>query len=523
MPVIGYQRADEVTSAGLKPLGRTGVGTPMLSVRFAALTEQGGAPVDLAIELGAGLPVGSQGVLAREDGPVLSPRLSIGRDLGTVRIGADLGAGLKRPTSLAGVSGGSTTTAASELTGGVFLASQDAGPLRGEVNLLGGAQLAGGGYSLEALAGARYRVDPGFELFALGGPGFGTSPGTPVFRVLLGATLGGGGEARHSAKCVEGAPHNPFDCPDLDKDGDGVPNRADNCPSAAEDKDGFNDADGCPDLDNDNDGLVDARDACPTAAGTEAHKGCPVIDQDGDLIADDVDRCPLEKGAAQTQGCPDQDGDGIATADDRCPAQKGPAETKGCPDQDGDRFADLDDKCPTEGGPGSADGCPMKDQDQDGLADAVDNCPKEKGPAENAGCPGKQKQLVQISKERLVIADKVYFATAKAKLLPRSNLLLNQIAQVLKNHPEIGKVTVEGHTDNVGTPETNLKLSKARAEAVKAYLIGKGVQGSRVEAKGFGGDQPVESNTSKEGREANRRVEFKLGYGDEEAGPVPLN
>jgi outer membrane protein OmpA-like peptidoglycan-associated protein len=82
------------------------------------------------------------------------------------------------------------------------------------------------------------------------------------------------------------------------------------------------------------------------------------------------------------------------------------------------------------------------------------------------------------------------------------------VAQVMKAHPEVQRVTIEGHTDDTGSAATNRKLSQARAEAVRDYLVGKGVEASRLEAKGFGPDRPVQSNKTKAGRDANRRVEF---------------
>jgi len=187
---------------------------------------------------------------------------------------------------------------------------------------------------------------------------------------------------------------------------------------------------------------------------------------------------------------------------------------QGCPAKDADKDGILDeqDSCPNEAGIPELKGCPAKDTDKDGVADHLDNCPNEAGPAENQGCPAKQKQLVVIKADRIEIKDKVYFDSGKATIQSRSNALLDQMAKVLTQHPEITKVTVEGHTDDSGQAETNKTLSQQRAEAVQAYLIKKGVPADRLEAKGFGSERPVAPNTTAEGRTANRRVEFITHY-----------
>ena len=82
------------------------------------------------------------------------------------------------------------------------------------------------------------------------------------------------------------------------------------------------------------------------------------------------------------------------------------------------------------------------------------------------------------------------------------------MAEVLKLHADLGRITVEGHTDNKGKREVNVKLSQARAEAVKKFVVDKGVPADRITAKGFGPDKPADTNETEKGRENNRRVEF---------------
>lgn len=277
-------------------------------------------------------------------------------------------------------------------------------------------------------------------------------------------------------------------CPTTDTDHDGVGDATDKCPAVPEDKDGFDDEDGCPDPDNDFDAVLDLDDKCPLIAGPVANHGCPDEDADADGVVDRNDDCPAEKGLSDNKGCPDKD-------------------------RDADGVPDRLDKCVDVPGDQENAGCPLTDADADSVPDRFDNCPSEKGPASNSGCPAKQKQLVQITREKLVIREKVYFATGKSQLLAKSNGLLDQVAAILKQHDEIEALQVEGHTDSSGDAAQNTTLSQARAEAVKAYLLSKGIEAGRVKAIGFGPDRPADSNATATGRENNRRVEFTITKG----------
>jgi outer membrane protein OmpA-like peptidoglycan-associated protein len=106
--------------------------------------------------------------------------------------------------------------------------------------------------------------------------------------------------------------------------------------------------------------------------------------------------------------------------------------------------------------------------------------------------------------------DKVQFETGKADIKSESHGLLNEVAQVLKENPQVEVISVEGHTDSTGSPDFNRKLSQQRAESVAKYLSGKGVKAARMEPKGFGPDRPIADNETDPGREANRRVEFNI-------------
>ncbi|HVG57833.1 MAG TPA: immunoglobulin-like domain-containing protein [Hyalangium sp.] len=256
----------------------------------------------------------------------------------------------------------------------------------------------------------------------------------------------------------------------------------------------------------------------PRPARVELAKYEPPEDSDRDGILDDLDRCPNVPGLPGLQGCPDRDGDSLEDEVDHCPSEPGPVARQGCPekDSDGDSLMDEEDACPTEPGPRERQGCPIRDRDQDTVEDMRDNCPDEAGPVENEGCPAEEKQLVVIQTDRIAIKDKVHFDFDKATIQPRSFGLLDQVARVLREHPEILTVSINGHTDSQGPADYNRNLSQRRAESVREYLIQKGgIAPERLQAQGFGEDQPIETNATNAGRAANRRVEFLTRYGED--------
>ena len=117
---------------------------------------------------------------------------------------------------------------------------------------------------------------------------------------------------------------------------------------------------------------------------------------------------------------------------------------------------------------------------------------------------------VVLTASNIAIMDKVQFETGKAALLPASHALLDEVAKMLKDNPQVEIISVEGHTDSTGSPDFNRKLSQDRAESVAKYLSSKGVKAARMEPKGFGPDRPIADNETDPGREANRRVEFNI-------------
>jgi outer membrane protein OmpA-like peptidoglycan-associated protein len=296
-------------------------------------------------------------------------------------------------------------------------------------------------------------------------------------------------------------------CPD--SDADGVQDKEDKCPLEA----GKKELGGCPDKDNDS--ITDADDKCPEVAGLAGFGGCPDTDADG--ITDAEDGCPEAAGPPEHKGCPDRDGDGIADKDDKCADEKGLARLDGCADSDNDGIANPDDACPEVAGTAAFKGCP--DRDGDGVQDKADGCPDVAGPASNNGCPvpvapvaPAKVEEVKLTQEEAKVVKEAFsdleFENGKAVIKQESLSSLDELSDLLITRPY--RLLLSGHTDNVGKPATNVKLSKARAEAVKAYLVKVGVDTDKVITEGWGSKKPVASNKTPQGRQKNRRVEFKI-------------
>lgn len=135
-------------------------------------------------------------------------------------------------------------------------------------------------------------------------------------------------------------------------------------------------------------------------------------------------------------------------------------------------------------------------------------------PKEEPPPPPKPKR-VEVTADKIVIREKIQFDLNKATIKPESDELLGEIVAVFKENPQIKKVSIEGHTDDQGADAYNQKLSDQRAKSVMDYLVGKGVEASRLTAKGFGETKPIASNATEEGKEQNRRVEFIITAQDD--------
>lgn len=295
-------------------------------------------------------------------------------------------------------------------------------------------------------------------------------------------------------------------CPDRDLDS--IPDKTDNCP----DEFGPKENNGCPWGDKDGDGLTDNVDDCPEVPGPEENNGCPWGDIDGDGVTDNIDDCDTIPGPAENNGCPwgDRDEDGILDNEDKCPDEAGPAENKGCPwgDRDGDGIKDNEDRCPDIPGPADNGGCPYQDSDGDGVIDLEDNCPRTPGPAENKGCPVIEEEEQEVLNTAF---ENLEFETGSDVIAASSYESLDELAELLKKKPEY-RLRISGHTDNVGSESSNLRLSEKRSKSVSRYLSNKGVDTSNFIVEWFGESKPIYPNDTKEGRQKNRRVEMEVVF-----------
>ncbi|MBM64743.1 MAG: hypothetical protein CMH55_00750 [Myxococcales bacterium] len=315
-----------------------------------------------------------------------------------------------------------------------------------------------------------------------------------------------------------------------DRDGDGLDDDKDLCPDQRENGDPLHGSDGCPVVDADEDGIPDAQDDCPlvgeTANGLDDYDGCP--DQGPDLDSDGVedfhDRCPrLEEtfnGHRDEDGCPEVVGPGqmdlpagergLRARHQTQPFDLGLSTGR---DLDGDGVVDGADACPKlpedPDGYLDDDGCPEPDNDGDRVPDALDRCPlvaeTDNGYQDADGCPDQAPEALQ---GLAGVVRGIQFATGSAELLPESLAVLERIARLLSERSGMG-LQIVGHTDDRGDQEANKVLSQARADAVKRWLIGKGIDAQRLETLGLGAEQPVSSNSSEAGRARNRRVELR--------------
>jgi OOP family OmpA-OmpF porin len=323
------------------------------------------------------------------------------------------------------------------------------------------------------------------------------------------------------ADTPSGATVDTTGCPH-DQDGDKVLDGIDQCANTAA---GLTvDTRGCP-PDSDSDGVSDGTDQCPNTpvGATVDQTGCP-MDTDRDTVWDGLDKCPdTPTGAViDATGCSvDSDGDGVADGIDRCPntVPGTPVDALGCPsDSDRDGVPDNLDRCPSTpaGTQVDANGCPIsKDTDGDGVGDPQDRCPntpagsrvdqfgclllfEERAPA-TPGAP--------VPARPTLILQGVNFQSGRSVLTVDSYRVLDQVAASLIANPEI-RIEIAGYTDSTGRAAMNLRLSMARAAAVRAYLARKGVSPMRMQARGFGASGYITSNATPEGRAQNRRVEL---------------
>jgi outer membrane protein OmpA-like peptidoglycan-associated protein len=277
--------------------------------------------------------------------------------------------------------------------------------------------------------------------------------------------------------------------------------------------------------DKDKDGVKDKADRCPGTPAGEAvdAAGCSASqrDTDGDGVKDNADKCPNTPAgeAVDAEGCSagqrDNDHDGVVDNLDKCPdTPAGEAvDHDGCSasqlDSDGDGVMNDADQCPdTPAGEAvDAAGCSasQRDGDADGVSDALDKCPNTP-PGTAVDLNGCSKLFMEAGKA--LVLEGVLFKTGSAAITPQSAAVLDKVADALVSNLGV-RAEVGGHTDNVGNPKSNQRLSEKRADAVRAYLIKKGVPADQLTSVGYGQEGPVASNETTDGRAQNRRVELK--------------
>jgi outer membrane protein OmpA-like peptidoglycan-associated protein len=489
IPLVLFQtRGSGVPGLDLGDLNAVGIGDLRVAAKIQALQAKD-AVVDVAILPQLTLPTGFPGdSYLGEGAPTFAPEVLVSRRIKEIglRVAGNVGVRVRPETQTFGL------TVSQELTwrvaAGYGLRQLAALPVELEASLSGGTALLRpfvktNQMPMELLAGATYEAIPDL-VQVLGGFGLGVVGGfgTPDFRLFA---------------SVRFAPR------DHDKDKDGIVDDEDDCPLEPEDKDGFQDSDGCPDPDNDGDGVLDKDDMCPLEPGPAEFKGCPGTDKDGDGIVDALDKCPEvpedDDEWQDEDGCPDPDNDedGILDANDKCPYDP----------EDKDGYEDID-------------GCPEDDNDGDGILDDKDECDDEPedmdGDKDEDGCPDNAR--IVVTKKKVFALEKIYFEFGKADIQAQSYGILDEVARVLNENPEVGRIRIEGHTDDKGSDSFNLTLSQARTDSVRKYLINKGVPADRLDAVGYGETRPIADNATPEGREKNRRVEFVL---IDQAPPAP--
>ncbi len=458
-----------------------GVGLSV-STRAFLPTSTLGAPLAGAVggelELAADTKVGDKVLLAGTVGTVLRDA----QDMENVAWGSQLHLGVGAAYRVS-----DTFSAVAELdANGVFESFQDAV-----------------GRPSEALVGAN--LTSGKLLFRPAVAfGLGDAVGTPSWRAIL---------AIGSARPTPAAPV-------LDKDGDGILDSADACPDKAEDKDAYMDADGCPEPTDltvkviDSDG-IEVKDAAWTI-GTLTGKPGEVAKLEAGAATVTVGS--VQKAVEVVAGPPMEV---VVTV----PAPRG-AIVVNIVDKDGKPVpnASWSASGPTDlkGQPAGTyqlrPGMYMVSAAAPGFKKLVKQSAVQKDGSITLTLE-MEPSKAELSGSKIEIKDSVYYETSKAVIKPESFALLDEIAVILAEHPELTKIRVEGNTDSRGNNDANKKLSQERAQSVVDYLVGKGIAATRLEAVGYGEEKPLVAEKTDADRAKNRRVDFFIAERSDAAKP----
>ena len=435
------------------------------------------------------LPTGDRDVFAGDRGLVFAPSLALDERLGRFVFGAQLGARLRKNTTLLGATVGSQAFVG---FGAGFIVDR-AEQLTVTAEAFGlPTFVADRGAPAQWLAGVKWAPLWAGDFAMHGGAG-----GALRFR-------GEGAIGEATWRAVLDLRYVPLG---NDSDGDGVLDRDDKCDDAREDRDGFQDLDGCPDPDDDGDRILDVNDRCKDAPenynGVEDGDGCPEADADDDGVLDAKDQCPGKpedrNGYQDDDGCPEGGPPPLPAVLCADGTSSKPGEK--C-DVDHDGITDDLDGCPmlAEDMDGIADddGCPERDADEDGIGDENDKCPVEPetidGDDDTDGCPEPgARSLVTFVAGAIEVEKPVRFAAGSSAVTKPMSAQLTMIAQRLGGLVDRGveRIVVESWGDSAGENKANEALAQKRADAVAAALISLGIPQSLIKTNpGDLGDPP---------------------------------
>ena len=523
---VGFDFPIHILSKGAGVQAGTGTGDLMVDGKVTLVDPAGGG-LGLALAGRIGLPTGSVSAALSEDGLTGELRAIADMHFGNFMLAGNVGMRFRPETELE----------AATLNDQVVLRIAGAYDLtdQGSVALEVGSYVAPGagmtGLPVEAMLSGSGRISPAFVVRGGVGRGITQAVGSPAVRVVAGLT------------------YSPLKADDAD--GDGIYSDFDRCPQLAEDMDGWEDEDGCPDTDNDKDGFPDAEDACPDQAedmdGWEDEDGCPELPTQLSITFQDQKGTVVPSVAATIAGT-ELSGEGnpvLIVVDPGSYTLTAKAEG----------FKDTEVQFAVPRYEESSFTFKLSDLGMASLkitvvspeGERVENAywypiggariPVDQGQAMSAD-PGNYdivvgaegfglsrltvevnedattevqvslaRPRIEVTKNKINLKEKVFFDTGKSTIKVESHPLLDEVADVLLATPEILKIRVEGHTDSRGGDLDNLKLSQARAEAVVKYLVAQGVDGERMQAVGFGEQQPIDKADNADAWEKNRRVE----------------